>query len=115
MGQKAATVKAALPQPRVYKSSPLLVKGGKRSRQEALPSALHMGICVGLCLLIFAIVNVSSSCSWLAVPVLGSEINVTNRQACLQQLSGLCKLVCVGSCIRASAGLNTPFDAALTG
>jgi uncharacterized integral membrane protein len=58
MGQRAAAVKAALPQPRVYKSSPLLVKPRKRSRQEALPSALHMGICVSLCLLIFAIINV---------------------------------------------------------
>jgi hypothetical protein len=68
MGQKAANVKAAMPQPRVYKSSlPLLVKPGKRSRQEALPSALHMGTCVGLCLLILAIINVRPPGSWLHV------------------------------------------------
>lgn len=63
MGQKADAAKARMPQPRVYKPSPLLVKPGKRSMQEALPSALHMGLSVGLSLLVFAIINVSSLAS----------------------------------------------------
>lgn len=46
---------------RAYKPSPLLAKPGKRSRQEALPSALHMGLSVGLSLLAFAIISVSST------------------------------------------------------
>lgn len=45
---------------RTYKPSPLLAQPGKRSRQEALPSALHMGLSVGLSLLAFAIISVST-------------------------------------------------------
>jgi hypothetical protein len=52
---------AAAPKQHVYRKSPLLAKPGKRTRQEALPSALHMGICVGLSLLVFAIINICVS------------------------------------------------------
>lgn len=55
MGRKHA---APPPAAQTYRSSPLLMKPGKRSRQEALPSALHMGICVTLSLLVFAIINI---------------------------------------------------------
>jgi hypothetical protein len=61
---KAAAVKAAgrkavaLSQARTYRPNPLLVKPGKRTRQEALPTALHMSICVGFSLLVFAIINI---------------------------------------------------------
>jgi hypothetical protein len=60
---KAAAVKAgrkavAVSQARPYRPNPLLVKPGKRTMQEALPTALHMGICVGSSLLVFAIINI---------------------------------------------------------
>lgn len=41
-----------------YRPSPLLVKPSKRNRQDALPSALHMGACVTLSLLVFAIIDI---------------------------------------------------------
>lgn len=44
--------------PRPYKHSPLLAKPGKRSRQDALPTAIHMGLCVSVCLLVFAVINI---------------------------------------------------------
>lgn len=61
---KAAALKAAgrkavaLSQARPYRPNPLLVKPGKRTRQEALPTALHMSLCVGFSLLVFAIINI---------------------------------------------------------
>lgn len=48
----------ALSQARPYRPNPLLVKPGKRTMQEALPTALHMSICVGFSLLVFAIINI---------------------------------------------------------
>lgn len=63
MGKKkaAAPAAAATNPSHVYKASPLLAKPGKRSRQDALPSALHMGVCVALSLLVFAIINICVS------------------------------------------------------
>lgn len=43
---------------RPYRPSPLLAAPGKRSRQEALPSALHMALSVAASLLVFAINNI---------------------------------------------------------
>lgn len=56
---KAAAVQQQQQQKQhVYKKNPLLVKPGKRTKAEALPSALHMGVCVGCSLLVFAIINI---------------------------------------------------------
>jgi hypothetical protein len=50
---------AVVPQKQhAYRKVPLLAKPGKRTRQEALRSALHMGVCVGLSLLVFAVINI---------------------------------------------------------
>lgn len=75
MGANKAKQGHALP-PRPYRPSPLLAKAGRRTPAEAMPTALHMGVCVGFSLLVFAIINI---CVTLLLPASNPYVVLVQR------------------------------------